>query len=440
MGDTEHIVTRIAPSPTGALHVGTARTALFNYLFAKKHNGTFIVRIEDTDKERSKKVFEADILEGLEWLGLSHDKLYRQSEHLASHKQAILKLIESDKAYISKEKSKQDPGKTVEVVRLRNPGKKITFAGMIRGDITFDTTELGDFVIARSVEDPLYHLAVVVDDHEMGVTDVIRGEDHISNTPRQILIQEACGYPRPRYAHIPLLLGSDRSKLSKRKGETSISSYRKDYLPEALVNYLALLGWNPGTDREYFTLPELVEQFDLQKVQKGGAIFDIEKLRSMNHAYIQKMDPKAFMASVKEYVPAEFSKILPAILPVLQERIHTLSETGTLFKGGEFDFYLKPPSYSPDILTWKDDAAESTKKHLETVKTFLETIPAEYFTPEKIKDALWDYATKEGRGSVLWPLRVALSGRERSPEPFQIASVLGKAETLSRIDTALSKI
>ena len=270
----QKIITRFPPSPTGPIHIGNVRTALFNYLYAKHHGGQFILRIEDTDKARSKPEFEEGILESLSWLGLRHDnEIFRQSERGAVYKKYLDKLIAEDKAYISLE----DEGENREVIRFRNPNQKIVFEDLVRGEVSFDTTELGDFIIARNKDEPLYHLAVVIDDFESGVTHVIRGEDHVSNTPRQILIQEALGAPRPIYAHLPLILASDRSKLSKRKhGESvSLDYYRKKgYLAEALINYLALLGWNPGTNEEIFTLEKLVKVFDIAKIQKGGAVFD----------------------------------------------------------------------------------------------------------------------------------------------------------------------
>ncbi|MEK9172007.1 MAG: glutamate--tRNA ligase family protein, partial [Patescibacteria group bacterium] len=272
-------------SPTGPLHIGNVRTALYNYIFAKKNGGDFIVRIEDTDKARSKKEYEDSILENLEWLGLKRDgELLHQSERTEIYKKYLQKLIDENKAYISTETE----GENREVVRFRNPNKFVQFDDLIRGTVEFDTTELKDFVIAKSVDEPLYHLAVVIDDFESGITHVIRGEDHISNTPRQILIQEAIGAPRPLYAHLPLILAQDRSKLSKRKhGESvSLGYYRnKGYSPEAIINYLALLGWNPGTEQEIFTLPELVNVFDLERVHKGGAIFDEKKLAWVNRKH-----------------------------------------------------------------------------------------------------------------------------------------------------------
>lgn len=277
----------MAPSPTGKLHIGTARTTLFNYLFARQSEGKFILRIDDTDTERSTSEFEQNILDGLSWLGLEYDELFRQSERTDVYVSYLKKMVENDSVYISKEEIKEE-GQRSKVIRLRNPNKKIIFEDLIRGTVEFDTTELGDFVVAKSLEEPLYHLASVVDDIEMNITHVIRGEDGISNTPRQILIQEAIGALRPIYAHLPLILAPDRSKLSKRKhGESvSLDYYRdKGYSPAAIVNYLALLGWNPGTEQEIFTLGELIKVFDIAKVHKGGAIFDEKKLAWVNRKH-----------------------------------------------------------------------------------------------------------------------------------------------------------
>ncbi|HXK38741.1 MAG TPA: glutamate--tRNA ligase, partial [Candidatus Paceibacterota bacterium] len=275
MANSSDVRVRFPPSPTGYCHVGTARMAIINFLFARKNNGVIVFRSEDTDKERSRREFEDDIKDALRWLGLDWDEFYRQSERIEIYKKALHTLIDSGKAYISEEESKKEAGTVVRVVRLKNPGRKITFTDIIRGEITFDTTELGDLVIARSVDDPLYHFAVVVDDAEMKITHVIRGDDHISNTPRQILIQEALGFERPQYVHYPLLLGADKSKLSKRTGDTAVKSYREDgYLPEAFLNYIAILGWTPKSEREIMSLPEMVSEFDIQDLHKSGAVFD----------------------------------------------------------------------------------------------------------------------------------------------------------------------
>ena len=318
------VVVRMAPSPTGHLHIGTVRTALFNYLFAQHNKGEFILRIEDTDKERSTKEFEEEIVSGLQRIGITWDGFYRQSERGAIYRTYLEKMVARGSAYVSKEESKMRPGEFVEVVRLKNPNATISFSDEIRGEISFDTTELGDFVIARSLDDALYHFTVVVDDHEMGVTHVIRGEDHISNTPRQILIQEAIGARRPTYAHLPLILAPDRSKLSKRHGAVMMSEYESQgFLHEALINYLALLGWNPGTDQELFTLKELITFFDISGVQKSGAIFNIDKLRWFNKEYLMKCAENTFREYARAFIPESIAS-LPQYSDARMEKLFSL--------------------------------------------------------------------------------------------------------------------
>lgn len=438
------IVTRIAPSPTGLFHIGTARTALFNFLFARSQGGRFLVRIEDTDRLRSKKEYEDDILAGLAWLGITHDgDIVRQSEQTERYTEHLNRLIASNAAYLSHEPSKEDPTKEVDVVRLRNPGRTLTFTDEVRGDITFDTTELHDFVIARSPTDPLYHFAVVVDDASAGVTHVIRGEDHISNTPRQILIQEALGFPRPVYAHLPLILAPDRSKLSKRKGATSVVEYRaQGFLPEAMVNYLALLGWNPGTDQEVFTMDELVASFSLAGIQKGGAVFDMQKLMWMNREHRNHLSPEARRSLVGEALRdtlplKECIERSPGALADILERFATHAELRVAVQNGEFDFYTVRPTLTRDRLAWKKDTSpERLAERLTAAYECVASVPNTDFTADRIKNAVWEYAEREGRGAVLWPLRYALSGRDQSPNPFIIAEALGKEETLARLRIA----
>ena len=269
--------------------MGGARTALVNYIFAKQTGGQFILRIEDTDKERSKPEYEKDIREGLAWLGIRPDEEYRQSDRVEIHKRYLTDLIKKDLAYLSREPKKDGAGE-IEVVRFRNPNKRVAWKDIIRGEVSFDTAELKDFVIARSLDEPLFHLAVVVDDYESKITHIIRGEDHISNTPRHILIQEAIGAPRPEYAHLPLILAADRSKLSKRKHAefAALAHYRAGGVaPEAMVNFLALLGWHPSESdaSEVLSFSELIAQFRLERVQKGGAVFDQNKLNWLNRMY-----------------------------------------------------------------------------------------------------------------------------------------------------------
>lgn len=440
-------VVRFAPSPTGVLHLGGARTAIFNYLFARQNEGKFILRIEDTDKERSKKEYEEDIVNGLKWLGFNFDEFYRQSEREDIYKKYLKKLIGDGKAYISKETDTAEIGKRAEVIRFKNPNKKISFSDMIRGEIEFDTTELKDFVIAKSLEEPLFHLAVVVDDFEMGITHVIRGEDHISNTPRQILIQEAIGAPKPQYAHIPLILDKDRAKLSKRKHGESVSlSYymKKGYLPDAIVNFLSLLGWNPGTPQEIFTLDELIRQFDIKKIQKGGAIFNEEKMKWVNKEHLKLLPPEKMAEEIYRIIKNHYDtdiEYIRKISPVILDRINSFGEISDIIEAGELELFFKRPNYEKEPLKWKGDSDIAvTKTHLEHALSLLEKIPEDEFSFDNVKNLLFQYAEQKGKGSVLWPIRFALSGREKSPDPFTIMSALGKMETLERIKIALQKI
>ncbi len=439
---SDNVVTRIAPSPTGEMHIGTVRTALFNYVFSKQSGGTYLVRVEDTDKERNKEEWVDAIWRDFEWCNLQPDAKYIQSEHISRHRELLLKLVEEGKAYISREPKKDDPFQTVEVVRLRNAGQNVTFTDVIRGEVSFDTSELGDFVIARSIDDPLYHFAVVVDDGDAGVTHVIRGDDHISNTPRQILILEALGFKRPVYAHLPLILAPDRSKLSKRKHGASLENYRKQgFLPEAILNYLALLGWNPGTEKEMFTVDELVKEFSLERVHKAGAVFDIEKMKWFNHEYIKLLSIEeyetglaAFIESRGETVPSYISDICVE----LRNRAQTYGEAADLLSQGEFSFMEDTiPAPSKELLV------QGAKAEAEVVKANLQELPAllaavEPFTAESVKEAVFPYATEKGRASVLWPMRVALSGKEKSPDPFTLAGLVGKEQALERIAAAVA--
>jgi len=435
-------VTRFAPSPTGALHVGSARTALFNYAFAKQNGGKLVLRIEDTDKERSKKEYEDNILEGLAWLGISHEEMYRQSERGGVYEKYIQKLIDSGAAYVSKEEAKE--GQRGEVIRFKNPNKEVAFTDLIRGKITFDTTELGDFVIARDLQSPLYHLAVVVDDFEMGVTHIIRGEDGISNTPRQILIQEAIDAPRPHYAHLPLILAPDRSKLSKRHGAVSVTEFREQgYLPEAMINMLGLLGWHPVGDEDIFTMEEFIHDFSLEKVQKGGAIFNMEKLDWVNKEHLKKLPTADLVARIEEYIPEDIKKLsgyskerLETIVPLIMERINTLGDVRIMGEGGELSYFFTAPTYAePEKIVWKKDTPDEAKKHIEKLIELLGSVDEKKFNADTVKDAVWGYAEEVGKGNVLWPLRFTLSGQDKSPDPFTLAEVLGKEETLVRLAT-----
>lgn len=513
---------RIAPSPTGPLHIGTARTALFNYLFAKKYGGTFVLRIEDTDLERSDPKWEKDILENLLWLGIRWDegpiadvqtqnsKLkikkykgdfgpYRQSERLESYTKYLEKLLAENKAYycfcseeeleaqrqeqmsrgeapkysgkcgnLSKEEVKKLLGTGKKsIIRFRLPAKKVVFDDLIRGTIEFDTALMGEIAVAKDLATPLYNFAAVVDDFEMKVSHVIRGEDHISNTPKQILIQEALGFPQPKYAHLPLILGPDRSKLSKRHGAISVSEYRNEgYLPEALVNFMAFLGWNPGTDKEIYSMEELIKDFSLERVQKSGAVFTIQKLDNINGIYIRKKssdelakDCVGYLIGAgliklgfkqKQYPPAyggmepvpefkthagesvDFEYIKKAV-SLYQERLKKLSEAAELI-----DFFFKDVlEYNKELLRWKDMTDEEVVEALDKLEEILSKIDPEDFTKENLEKILMPEAQKRGdKGKVLWPLRAALTGKEASAGPFEIAEVLGKERVVKRIKDA----
>lgn len=440
---------RMAPSPTGLLHIGTARTALFNWIFAKKHNGKLILRIEDTDNERSKQEFEKDIVEQLQWLGLAWDEgLFRQSERLPFYEKILTELVRQGHAYYcscTKEeleiqrqvmleqgippryngacRGKQLPPGPGTVIRFVMPEKTVSFTDLVRGHIEFSGALIGDFVIAKNARAPLYNFAVVADDEDMGITHVIRGEDGIPNTPKQIALQKALGFKHPHYAHLPLILNADRGKMSKRDSATAIRDYRSEgYLPKAIANYLALLGWHPQNDREIMPMEEIIAAFDLSRVQKAGAIFSLEKLNWINAQYIKKTGD----AELLRHLGWESSEQNTRVIELFKPRAQTLNDFKTF---GSFFFTL--PDYPPELLQWKamkaGDIAASLEKTAELIaKNRADDIPA--------------LAEKEGRGETFWPLRAALSGQKESPGPLELLHALGKDESLRRITIAIEKV
>ncbi len=461
------IRTRIAPSPTGFMHIGNAHTGLFNYLFAKKMHGEFLLRIEDTDVERSKKEYEEDIINGLKWLGLKWDgEIIHQRKRSERHKEFLQKLLDSEKAFycfhsqeeLADEQKNQEAekkaythvcehknlsaedtkSKSGGIIRLKNPNKRIVFNDMIRGEVSFNTALLGDFSLAKDLDNALYNFAVVIDDYEMEITHVIRGEDHISNTPKQILIQEALGLERPEYAHVPLILAKDRSKLSKRHGGTSLIEYKRmGYFPEAMINFMALLGWHPADNREIFSLEELIKEFDISRVQKAGAVLDIEKLESINHHYIKNLVPAELAKYLEPYVE-EYKTDTDLVLrtaDLFGDRLKKFSDIREL--GG---FIFKLPEYETKLLIWKGASENKTQKSLELSLSILEKIDEKSFDIDTISTELMPVADEKGRGDILWPLRVALSGLDKSPSPFEIMEVLGKKESLHRIKEAIGKL
>lgn len=425
------VVTRFAPSPTGNLHSGSYRTAIFSYLYARKYNGTFVLRIEDTDKQRSEKQYEDNILESLNWLSLEHDIFVRQSDNVERHKVLLQKMITEGHAYISKEEAKDGSGVIKEIVRFKNPNIDVSFEDKIKGTISMNTADLGDFVIAKNINEPLFHLAVVIDDFDEGVTHVIRGEDHVSNTPRQILIQRAIGAPTPIYAHLPLVLGEDKQKLSKRKGALAMTEYRDlGYLPEAILNMVSMVGWNPGTEQELFSKKELIDDFDLSKVQKSPAVFNPEKLDWFNREYIKKLSSADFLNHALKFAPSwSDESMITKVENLLRERINKFSDVATFLEESEYLF--KNPVIDEGMLVWKNDTLENAKKHISVLNRILEDIND--WNIDSVKSAIMPYAEIEGKGNVLWPMRVALSGKEKSPDPFELSFILGKEETLKRL-------
>lgn len=438
-----HIVTRFAPSPTGHMHTGSYRTAFFAYLFAKKHGGKFVLRIEDTDRERSKQEYTEEIFKVFETIGISYDEKYIQSEHVDRHRECLQQLIDTGKAYISKEEAKDGSGIIKDIIRFKNPNKVVTFTDLIRGEIATDTTDLGDFVIAKNINEPLFHLAVVVDDHDEGVTHVIRAEEHIANTPRQILIHEALGFPIPHYGHLPLVLAPDKTKMSKRKGAVPVVEYlERGYLPAALLNAICLCGWNPGTEQELFSRQELEQAFDLDKVQKAGAIFNEEKLNWFNREYIKLLSDDEKKSWVVKYLPEKLRTLsddmITKLVPVVTERINYFGEIQHFADQGEYDYYLARPEFPIENIVWKTDTVDQAKNHIQNIYNLLDNYTGEWVI-EDIKATIWDYAESAGRGNVLWPVRYALSGRDKSPDPFVLAYILGKKETLARLNNILNK-
>jgi nondiscriminating glutamyl-tRNA synthetase len=465
---------RFPPSPTGFLHLGGARTALFNWLYAKRNGGVFIFRVEDTDRERSKKEFEEQIIESLKWLGLSWDEgigkeaggmKYRQSERTDIYKKHLETLLSEGKAYwcyctkeeLDAEKvaaqaagqpakysgrcrnlTEPPAGKEPQVIRLKIPEESVEFHDIIRGTVKTDLSLTGDIVIAKNLENALYNFAVVVDDRDMNVTHVIRGEDHISNTPKQIAIINALGFEVPEYGHLPLVLNADRSKLSKRYADVNVLSYQEQgYLPQALLNYLVLLGWHPADDREVFTLEELAQEFDMARVQKGGAIWNDEKLQWINREHLKKIPAAELAQLLQSFIPELAAKasqeFMLQVIEATRERMHTLADFWIYA-----DFFFELPDYPADLLIWKKGTKEEAQAVLSALKAIFTDLAA--YDAQTLEEKLSSLVTQYGKGNVLWPLRAALSGKEASPDPYTIAAVLGKEESLRRIETALNRI
>ena len=463
---------RMAPSPTGYLHVGTARAALFNWLYARHTDGTFIVRIDDTDLERSTLEFEDEILASLRWLGLHWDEgvevggphgTYRQSERLDHYAEVARRLVESGHAYYDDRSSEEledlrqkaqregrHPGHYIRkpefehdsgVIRLSIPQEaSVEFSDVIRGDLAFAPADIDDFVILRSNGTPTYHLASTVDDIDYEITHVARGEDLLPSTPKHILLTRALGRDEPTYAHLPLLFGTDGKKLSKRHGATALSEYREaGFLPEAVFNYLAILGWSPDGETTLFSRSEAVEKFDLVDVSRNPAAFDPEKLTWMNGEYIRAMDPSEFAELVRPHVESSLGRALTGaewsaftdIAPLVQERTKLLPEAGeqVTFLFEDFDVY--------DEASWgKVMTKEGVADVLDEGAAALE--PLDAWDAESVEEALRKVPERLGigAGKTFQPLRVAVTGSSVSPPLFESIAALGRERTMQRLERA----
>ncbi len=500
-----HIRTRFAPSPTGFVHVGSLRAALYPFLFAQKNHGVFIVRVEDTDQERLVEGAVENMIKVLTWAGITIDEgptllpngkighkgghgPYIQSERLHIYGKYAKELIQKGAAYYAfdtteeldamrkhqellKLPPKYDrlamrnsltlPDDEVQsllesgvshVIRLKVPeNQEVSFDDIVRGRVTVQSKEIDDQVLMKSDGFPTYHLAVVVDDHLMEITHVIRGEDWLPSTPKHILLYKAFGWNIPVHAHMPLLVSLDRKKLSKRKGDVSVESYtEKGYLPEAFINFLAFLGWNPGDDRELFTKQELIEAFTLERIQSAPAVFNIEKLNWYNKEYMKRLEPKVLLQSAYPFFvksglmtgapekEQEEKALLERLLPLAQDRAATLAELPDLVKF----LFTETLTYEPDLLTWKKSTKEDAKAKLTELAEVFEGIDEQFWDKASLEAGimLWIKEKGYGTGDVLWPMRVALSGEKNSPGPFDLAGFLGKTKTIERVKKAARRI
>ncbi len=425
---SEKVRVRFAPSPTGTLHVGSARTALFNWLFAKHEQGTFILRIEDTDQKRSNPEFLKDIYASLEFLGIKADEgPIFQSQRQAIYEEHAKRLLDAGKAV-------QQEGAVVFQV----PAQQVTFKDLLHGDITVDTSLFESLVLMKSDGSPTYNFACVVDDALMKITHIIRGDDHIANTPKQLVLYQALGYPLPIFAHIPLIVGADRARLSKRWGATSVAEYVKvGYLAEAFVNYLALLGWAPGGNKEFVPPEELIQLFDLAKVRKTAAQFDQKKLDWLNSQYIKKLpvgklaDLIAERLKAKGWLKPEYDQAwLEQVATLLQDRLRVFEDLED-----EHSFLFQEPEYEQEAVT-KFLKADGIGKRLLELKERLSQLSA--FDTASVEAATRGYISKSNLQpkEMIHPTRVAVTGRAVSPPLFGVMAVLGKITVLNRLEHA----
>jgi glutamyl-tRNA synthetase len=484
---------RIAPSPTGPLHVGTARTALFNFLFARHVGGTFVFRLEDTDVARGTLEHERDIIEGLHWLGITWDEgpdaaggvdvgpfaPYRQTQRIASHREAADRLLAADAAYpcycspdeleadkraqeaarrppryvgrcanlTATERAAREAEGRVPALRFRVRPGVVGWTDLVRDRIEIDTANLGgDFVIVRADGTPLYNFVVVVDDAAMAISHVIRGEDHVSNTPKQILMLEALGYPIPIFGHLPLILNPDGTKMSKRKSQTAVGDYRSQgFIREGFVNYLAYLGWSPGTGEDVLSLDEIVERFDIDKVQKGGARFDRDRLEWLNGQWIRRLEPDDLIDRLRPFIRAAVDdgridrmpsdEEVRALLPVVQERLPTLGAVVDLVGF----LWTESVPVDPAVLVPKRWDTATTREGLSAARAALAEHDGVTWEADELEPPLRELVDARGwkAGDLFMAIRVATTGRTATPPLFDTLVALGRERTLARLDAAI---
>lgn len=488
--DPTAIRVRMAPSPTGPLHIGTARTSLYNFLFARHVGGTYVLRVEDTDVARGTEAFESDIIDNLHWLGISWDEgpqvaggedigpyaPYRQSQRMELYAREADRLLASGAAYhcyctpeeldaVRKEQERNHEaprynGRCLSLtdadraaftaegrrpaLRFKVPPEQIRFDDLIRGEVEFDNALLGDFVIVRGDSMPLYHFVVVVDDEAMAITHVVRGEDHLSNTPKHIALIRALGYREPKFGHIPLILNPDRSKMSKRKSQTAITAYREEgYLPEAMVNFLAFLGWSPGTEEEIFSLEELAARFEIEQVHKAGAVFDKDRLDYLNGVYIRSLADGQLALRLRPFLPVELDDdIVMRLAPLLKERLVRLADATELAAFlTDTDATIAALS-EPELLVPKGRTAAETAAALGLARDALTAVDDPDFAAGELEAICRAAAEAHGwkAGDFFRPLRVAITGRVVSPPLFGSMELLGRERTLARIDAARARL
>ncbi len=426
---------RFAPSPTGHLHIGGVRTALFNFLYARNTQGKFLLRIEDTDRERSRKEFEDEILASLKWLGLHWDEaILRQSERLARYREAAAELVAKGLAFEEKVDGKV-------AVKFKIPPRRAVFHDLVHGETSFDASLFGDLVILKSDGYPTYHLACVVDDHDIQISHVIRGDDHLSNTPRQILLFEAFGWKPPQYAHLPLILGADGTPLSKRHAAVSLTSFKEEgFLPEGLLNYLVLLGWGTEGNQEFYGIKELIKKFSLKRVNKANARFNQEKLRWLNAQHIKKLSEAEYLEQITRFYEKEAKKFslekwrrlallyrsrIQTFKDLQSEASYCFAEIGS-YDSALYDSFLKNRALKAHLVAWWEKAQEELRE-------FDDPVRIEKFTREAAEG--WGVEARD----LIHPLRFALTGKTVSPGLFELMSVLGREMCLSRLKKFLGK-